>query len=574
MTAPERKPLREDELEPLLARERVTSSDLAREESLDDSTLSALEVLRDERHALSVALKRAQPELDLDLLIGRALATVESPRISLRQLAWSSSATLALALGIVFLPWLALGDASSGTHVTHPLETLRTVWVVGQATDRMLAFVPGGWVTAWMSAAMIAVATTLMLRKLDLKLSGFAAVALVFAIGGPVEAQVPTCNATVHVEHAPLSVALRQATQSCGLGVMAQLSSDPDTTLHVENVPLSVVLEVLLEGREVEVSSREGLLAIRQVTRSTAPMLAPPSAPSPVAAPPSAMPPAVPTLPALPPSRAHYPDVISFGDDAHVTREQMVRDVVTMGGDAVIDGHVLGNVVTTGGDVDVRGQVVGDVLTMGGDITLARGAVVHGQLHSMGGDVHGAMPAPPPPLAHAVAVHEDDVSRDLARSLRDVVEAGERAFDLALHFALIFLAGLLMLAFAPERVTAMERRVREQPGLTFLWGVVGSFSLTMLSILLVLTIIGIPVALGAMVVALLAGYVGLAVIGHLVGSVLPVPALARRPIVQLFAGVAILFGTSLVPWIGSLVIGSLVIVGFGMVAASRFGAAR
>src|SRR5262249_12318188 len=76
-------------------------------------------------------------------------------------------------------------------------------------------------------------------------------------------------------------------------------------------------------------------------------------------------------------------DRVTFGGDVVVAPGEAVDDVVTMGGDATIDGDV----VTMGGDVVVRGSVAGDVMTMGGDLTLGEGATVGGAVSTNGGDV-------------------------------------------------------------------------------------------------------------------------------------------------------------------------------------------
>ncbi|MEM9072816.1 MAG: polymer-forming cytoskeletal protein, partial [Myxococcota bacterium] len=84
-------------------------------------------------------------------------------------------------------------------------------------------------------------------------------------------------------------------------------------------------------------------------------------------------------------SSASAQSVVRFGEDARVRSNEVVEDVVTMGGDAVVRGHVTGDVATMGGDVRIVGEVDGDVVTMGGDVEVE--GTVHGTIHSSGGTV-------------------------------------------------------------------------------------------------------------------------------------------------------------------------------------------
>ncbi len=100
-STPERDALSERELVALVdGRRDLADAGLRARVDEDDDLAAALASLRDERDALSVALKRAQPELggldgdDVADLVGRAMAKAEAPdviRISPRSLGWGSA---------------------------------------------------------------------------------------------------------------------------------------------------------------------------------------------------------------------------------------------------------------------------------------------------------------------------------------------------------------------------------------------------------------------------------------------------------------------------------------------------
>jgi hypothetical protein len=55
------------------------------------------------------------------------------------------------------------------------------------------------------------------------------------------------------------------------------------------------------------------------------------------------------------------------------------------------------------------------------------------------------------------------------------------------------------------------------------------------------------------------------------GSVLPIPMLKNRPVVQLGVGLGLLFLLGLVPKIGTLLVIAIALAGFGAVVATKLG---
>src|SRR5262249_26922127 len=74
--------------------------------------------------------------------------------------------------------------------------------------------------------------------------------------------------------------------------------------------------------------------------------------------------------------------IVRIGSDIHIGADETVEgDVIALGGDVRIDGHVKGTVTSTGGDVTLgpTSKVDGDVACLGGELIEEPGSWVGGQ---------------------------------------------------------------------------------------------------------------------------------------------------------------------------------------------------
>jgi hypothetical protein len=266
--------------------------------------------------------------------------------------------------------------------------------------------------------------------------------------------------------------------------------------------------------------------------------------------------PAVPTPPPpVPPRSEGLSDRVSFTGDITVRAGERVRDVVTMGGDALIEGEATGDVVTMGGDIEVgpTGVVHGDLVTMGGDIDIEAGGLVHGQQVQTGGGPTWDIGATPPAA-----------SNNVGRWFSDV--AGSAAC-----YALLFLLGLVLLGLSPDRLDTLRLALVKHPARTTATGIVGFIAAVVLIVVLCFTLIGIPAAVLLALALPVSMYVGMAAAASVIGALLPSAKLKDRPVMQLAAGVAVLFFVSLVPFIGDIATVAAAVAGFGTVVLTRFG---
>jgi hypothetical protein len=185
-------------------------------------------------------------------------------------------------------------------------------------------------------------------------------------------------------------------------------------------------------------------------------------------------------------------NITRIGSDIEITEDQVVvGDVVAVGGDVTVAGRVEGDVAAMGGDVHLTStaRVEGDVVCMGGRLVEDEGAEVGGQRVSGLGS----------PGSRVTVQGDDEIPRQRGRGDEDRVIGGLISLLLALGAAWIF-AGL-----GGGRTTAAAATLRRAPllcagigGLVFALIVPSLVALALVVALLCITIIGIPVALAAL----------------------------------------------------------------------------
>ena len=78
---------------------------------------------------------------------------------------------------------------------------------------------------------------------------------------------------------------------------------------------------------------------------------------------------------------------VAFGSTVRVGRGEVVNDIVSVGGDVKVDGEVRGDAVSIGGEAKINGRVTGEVVSIGGDIELGPEAEVFGDIVTVGGQL-------------------------------------------------------------------------------------------------------------------------------------------------------------------------------------------
>ena len=238
-------------------------------------------------------------------------------------------------------------------------------------------------------------------------------------------------------------------------------------------------------------------------------------------------------------------------------------DVKVAAGNVTMDGSIDGALKVAAGRVRINGPVTGNASIAAGTLELGPAARIQGKLTFHGDDLRQD---PAAQVAGGV-VHVAPHTRWYNRSSGDRFLHGW-----AWTIGLMVLAGILA-ATLPGPSNRMANELREHPGSTLLSGFLAFTAIPIAGVLLMLTIVGIPIALlGLMAygVMLLLGYVWVAVVagGMLLDRVKPeVAAVAAwRAGFAVLAMLAIALAAR-VPYLGGWVHFAALVAGVGMVAA-------
>jgi uncharacterized RDD family membrane protein YckC len=284
---------------------------------------------------------------------------------------------------------------------------------------------------------------------------------------------------------------------------------------------------------------------------------------------------------------------VAVGSDNHIAAfEKAPHDAVAVMGSLTVDGEVghdsvavFGSNILNGstghddvavmGDVAVNGKVGHDVVSVFGDVTLGPNARVEHDVVSVGGTVHkdpgafvGGKIVQPGPFAH-FRLMQNGASWMRCPGSWSILPFGVHiGLLLALHVVFLIFYTLLALVF-PRGVKRCGDVLVERPGLTLLTGLLAIVALPVLFLVLLITIIGIPVALLALPVAVAClFFFGKAGVYGLIGRKLTGDRL--HPAVSVLVGGALVLVLCWVPFFGLIVSAILTLLGFACATTALF----
>ncbi len=254
------------------------------------------------------------------------------------------------------------------------------------------------------------------------------------------------------------------------------------------------------------------------------------------------------------------------------------RDIVVGRGS-----RITGNIIAPGGTVMIEegGEVLGDVEA--GRLTLGTGVIIRGAAKAGSGGITLGTGAR---ISGKITGPSDGITLVLPET-RWAVEGPELRMEggpqivyrdshpfslgtalgmwLPVLFGMLSLCAILFAFFAYDVETVADG-ILDTP-LRFLWVGIVSMILTGATIfLLLITIIGIPVAFAAAITAVLTGALGITGVSMAIGAKV-VPLINREihlsPFLQLLAGVFLVTHLAWIPVIGWLLLAALMIIGYG-----------
>ncbi|MDF1565632.1 MAG: polymer-forming cytoskeletal protein [Deltaproteobacteria bacterium] len=287
-------------------------------------------------------------------------------------------------------------------------------------------------------------------------------------------------------------------------------------------------------------------------------------------------------------------DRISYGQSVTVAAGDEVHDAVSFGGSVVIEegATVTGDAVAMGGSVRVEegATVQGDVTALGGSVSIGAGVTVTGDVAALGGSVdvdpsaevlgsrvgssrrshhHHGDGGPP---AKMIIIPDSEESRGLAGFFSDIVSTT------AQYLTVLVLAFLLIVAM-PKRIDRMRRPLQGDLAKSILAGLLLFIAFLPVTLLLVMTVVGIFLVPVLLLAYLATAVLGWTVVSLRVGRRLSPPG-KRTPARELVLGMLVFFGFGLlaeIPVIGfaaGLVLLLATLAGTGAVVLSRFGERR
>ena len=219
-----------------------------------------------------------------------------------------------------------------------------------------------------------------------------------------------------------------------------------------------------------------------------------------------------------------------------VSEGEQVERVVILHGPVRVEGSVRHDVVAFDGGVTVSGTVGGDVTTTNGSVHVTSTGTVNGRISTD----RSARIEPG-------ATVDGRVDRIDERWTNPIFVLAARGLVwLAVSFSTLALGAMVVLA-APRAVNALTRAGREEIAPSIGWGICLSFGLPAAGVILALTVLGIPLAVG-----LFAALALLYPFGYVVGAlVLGGVAVGRSGSswVALLIGWGVLRVAALMPWL-------------------------
>lgn len=259
-------------------------------------------------------------------------------------------------------------------------------------------------------------------------------------------------------------------------------------------------------------------------------------------------------------------EVVSAGSPVVIAEGETVKNAVAYGGPVVVErgAKVKGDAVAFGGDVVLKDRAVveGDAVSFGGRVVREGDAKVKGEEVSFGGSG----------IASSMAAHAVKASNAVELGREEEKSGGLSLATFLVQFVVFFVFGFLLMVFAPQRMKGLESAVRGQPVIS---GVVGFLALVLalpLTVFLLITLIGIPVAAFLWLALAFVVPMGLAAIANAVGTALPLGRMRRTQAMVLALGLFALLLLAQVPVLGPIALSLAVCVSLGAVLRTRLGA--
>jgi hypothetical protein len=252
------------------------------------------------------------------------------------------------------------------------------------------------------------------------------------------------------------------------------------------------------------------------------------------------------------------PNAVTFSGDYHLLESDTIDDDVTVtGGNAKIDGVIIGDLAVMGGTVDIRGMVDGEVAVLGGNLDLTglidgdatvfggniknRGKI-DGELHVIGGTVYldsgSVVSGDISMVGGTVERHDNAEVQGKVESVEfDALEKvlprisrvfrfprmlpGARAFPRAVFLGMLvvlYIFNILIALIFPKAVDRVRTKIEKSIWASLGLGIAMQLLFVPLIVLLAVSIIGIPLIILLPLAVFLAMLFGISALALTVGD--------------------------------------------------------
>jgi hypothetical protein len=254
------------------------------------------------------------------------------------------------------------------------------------------------------------------------------------------------------------------------------------------------------------------------------------------------------------PAREDAAQIVLIGT-LFIAPDETVDTALIFDGPALVEGTVRESLVVFNGDAEIVGTVEEDVVVFNGDVVVRSDAVIGGDLVTQS----------TPQIEDGATVRGERTNVVTRFDVDMVGFAGRFVWWIGYSVSVLIL-GLLLLAFAPQLFPAVRDAARDRLGSSIGWGVGLFFLLPIGSVLLLVTVVGIPLGLFLLLALAFIYTVGYVVATMAAGSIIMKSSPSRY--VAFLVGWVVLRLVALIPFVGGWLWFLASVWGLGLLAVA------
>jgi hypothetical protein len=223
-------------------------------------------------------------------------------------------------------------------------------------------------------------------------------------------------------------------------------------------------------------------------------------------------------------------------------------------------GETINDLYVVGGDASVFGHVTGAVVVINGNLLLARSADVEGIVLVFGGEVKQESGAKIGDDVYNISLDNDTQNSLL---IGGGLILGLWVLKLAASLLFVLIPVLVRIIGKQKAASLIDKFQQESTGRLLYTGLLSGLILIAISILLIVTIIGIPLLIVVLIMMIAAFALGVTVVSYRVGELFK-GTFQKSEWVKVLIGASVFVAFANIPIIGWIVIGVVTLISFGI----------